>query len=318
MTDAELQSRRSRHPELVYAMGSLRYPAAILAGLNSAQRTALLSGEGLSIRIEELSPQEQQYARLMLGDVRRMRRSVPPSLGGGWIDWRADRDAPKTPLSIRLTGAPDRPGIRMVLVPVVGMQQGTFDLLHAEAPQVRPPWMEEVLKERERKERQERERFLEGLRNDPQFAKKISLTAWLEVPDEERPGRTVRRACDLSDTLMQVADRTGLSIIGDYDPCWDDYYSHLDRHNPNAAYKQYLGADVADVPVWGALEVVRKRFRVEWDRRGSVIFVRSPRTPFALMDGVDVLNPPRVPDYWDQLRRIYKPGEKLPGVTYGP
>jgi hypothetical protein len=34
------------------------------------------------------------------------------------------------------------------------------------------------------------------------------------------------------------------------------------------------------------------------------------------MDKIDVLDPPLLPNYWQILLRTYKPGDRLPGVTY--
>jgi hypothetical protein len=180
----------------------------------------------------------------------------------------------------------------------------------------RPEWLKNVLKEREQKEQKARQAFLDTVKGDPQLRTPVTLKALVDVPDPKRPGHTMRRFSDLADTLKQVADQARLSIIGDYDPCWDDYYTRLDLHNPDMRSKQLLRGNMPPMPAWQAMEFVRTHFAVEWEKRGNVLYVRSPRIPYALMDKIDVLDPPLLPNYWQILLRTYKPGDRLPGVTY--
>jgi hypothetical protein len=315
---SELVRARSRHPELAYTAPRLRRVYGILAGLNTDQRRALLSGKGLSLRIGELPPAEQGYAQAMMGSILSARVSVPPELGGGHMDWLAERDLPRTPLSIRLAGRPDRPGITVSIAYLPGVRRGARDALHPNPPAEadRPEWLKDILKERERKEQKARQEFLDTVKGDPQLRTPVTLNAMVDVPDPKRPGRTIKRFSDLADTLTQVADQTRLSIIGDYDPCWDDYYTRLDLHNPDMRSKQLLRGNLPSMPAWQAMEFVRTHFAVEWEKRGSVLYVRSPRIPYALMDKIDVLDPPLLPNYWQILLRTYKPGDRLPGVTY--
>jgi hypothetical protein len=176
--------------------------------------------------------------------------------------------------------------------------------------------MQEITKERQRKEQQAREKFLRTAKTDPRLTTTVEIKAQIDVPDPQQPGRTMKRFCDLADTLRQIADQTRLSIIGDYDPCWDDYYSRLDAHDPDLRTKQIVRADLPAMPAWQALEYTRSHFEVEWEKIGEVIQVRSERIDYALMDHIDVLDPKPLPSYWQRLMQTYKPGDRLPGVTY--
>jgi len=320
LSEQELSRQSRSHPELVWAMPAYRRVFGILATLSPAQREAPLSGQAISLRVGDLGPVEQEYAQIILGDVHRGRTSVPPELGGGWIEFVRERDFPNTPLIIRPAGQPDRPGVRVKLRPLPGWQVGVEDLLHPEAPPPdgRPPWLQEIIAKREDTEREKHQGFVDRMRRDPQLAQKVTLRRRVELPDPKQPGAKVMKASDLADTLRQVADQTGLSVIGDYDPCWNDYYCRLDPLEPNNRMKALILEDLAETPAWEAMEFIAKRFRVEWGKRGNTIWVRSPRVPYALMDRIDLLDPPPLPNHWQRLFKTYKPGDRIPGVSYGP
>jgi hypothetical protein len=319
LNGAGLERERARYPELVASARDLALWATLLEGLSPDYRRTLLSGTGLAFRVRDLEPAQRQAAEAILAGrgVNKARTSVPPELGGGYYEWRSDRDVPRTPVSFRLTGDPNRPGISVVFIPLPGSRSGAHDLLHPGLPkELEPPWLSEILEQRRREGEAARRPFLERVKQDPALSGKITLTGVLDVPDPKQPGKTMKRYCDLSAALSQVADRTGLSIIGDYDPCWWDYYRRTDAHEPQGEFKRSLTDDLKDVPVWGAMEHIAKYFRVEWEKRGDVLYVRSPRVLNAVLDGIDLLDPPPPPDYWQKLLRTYRPGDRLPGVTY--
>lgn len=316
LSNEGLSRESGKYPELVWAMPAYRRTYAILAALNPVQRDALLSGRAISVPVGALGAVEKEYAQGMIGGVRKARRRVPPELGGGWITFVRDRDILTTPLTIRLAGRPDRPGIRVMLRPLPGWQEGVPDLLHPQTPPPgeSPDWLREVLTKRGIQARNQRKEFLDRMRRDLQLSKKVTLRAKVEVSDPTQPGGKTLRASDLADSLGQVADQTRLTIIGDYDPCWNDYYSRLDPLEPNNRTKEYVLQDLPEKPAWEVMELIAKRFQVEWGKRGKTIWVRSPRIPYALMDRIDVLDPPPLPTYWQQ----FKPGDQIPGVSYDP
>jgi hypothetical protein len=183
-------------------------------------------------------------------------------------------------------------------------------------PEERSPWLAEVVEKRKQNEEAKRRKFIEAARQDPALASKITLTAWIDAPDPNKPGASSKRACDLSATLGQLAEKSGLSIIADYDPCWYDYYASLDPGSTGPGMRKWLQSDLPEMPVWQALEQIRTYFGVEWEKRGSVLFVRSPRIPYVMMDRIDVINPPTRPNYWQVLLKTYHPGDRIPGVVY--
>jgi hypothetical protein len=319
LNGAALERERARHPELAATVRDLALWVTILEGLSPEYRRTLLSGTGLAFRIRDLEPAQRQAAEaLIAGRGRhRQRRPVPPELGGGHMDWDSERDVPRTPVSFRLTGDPNRPGISIVFITLPGSRSGAHDILHPGLPkELQPPWLREILEQRRQEEEAARRPFLERVKQDPAVNRKITLAGWQDLPDPKQPGKTLKRASDLSAALLQVADQTGLSIIGDYDPCWWDYYTRTDAHEPWGENKWSLTTDLIDVPAWEAMEHIAKYFRVEWEKRGDVLYVRSPRVLYAVLDGIDLLDPPSPPNYWQKLLRTYKPGDRLPGVTY--
>jgi hypothetical protein len=214
-------------------------------------------------------------------------------------EWNSERDLPKSMLTYRLQGPPDRPGIRFIIPMTPGSGMGWPDLLHPALPSEseRPEWMKEALADSVASRQERRERVRQQAERDPDLRKPVRVPEWEEIPDPERPSQTMkRRARGLSVTLQQLADQTGLSILADYDPCWDDYYSWLDYHKPGRRMPRYLGDGLEkEKPLWEALEYVRDRFRVEWKKSGKFLVVRSRRVPYAEIDRIDLFDKRRPP-----------------------
>jgi len=116
MGEAGLERERRRNPDLVYSVPLVRPVLPILASISPVQRKQLLSGSAVITEVGQLPPPLQEPVRTLVSGLRRRQISVPKELGGGFMEWRADRDLPTTPLVLRLAGRPDRPGLAMVLV----------------------------------------------------------------------------------------------------------------------------------------------------------------------------------------------------------
>jgi len=160
-----------------------------------------------------------------------------------------------------------------------------------------------------------RAQFLGKVRIDPDLGARVTLRAMVDIRSAKGK-QPIKRFSDLADTLRQLADQTGLSILGDYDPCWDDYYTRIDPYLPDVRMKKLLRDDVVDVPAWKAFEFVADHFDVTWEKHGRLIMVRSPRVGLALSDKIDLLDPAPLPHYWQKVLRTYKPGDRLPNVIY--
>lgn len=137
-------------------------------------------------------------------------------------------------------------------------------------------------------------------RKDPDLLHKVTIIALQTVADPQDPKKTTQRYSDLSACLEQLAEASGLSVLGDYDPCWDDYYSWQNVSRPGTRHKTYMMQDLRNVPVWQALDFLAERFDITWEKKGGFVHIRSPRVLYAEMDGIDMLEhrppgPPRLP-----------------------
>jgi hypothetical protein len=287
--EAELDDARRRDPELVAALPQVRIGAPLLQLLDRHQQAALGSGREVGVPIGALPLAHQELVRSLVAGTGTLRLTIPHDSGDLVFTWSVE-DLPTTPLLIRFVGEPDRPGVRCTIPTVPGSPVTLPNLFYPEVPPAehRLPWLREALEAREKEELRQREAELAPLREDPDLRKLISVGRVLE-PDSSSESPTRRRA-DLSGVLAQVAKESGLGVVGDYDPCWDDYYRWNDSSQPGAAERKYLPADLEKLPVLEVMEVVRRVFRVEWKKRGAWIFITSPRVPFAEIDGLDLLD----------------------------
>jgi hypothetical protein len=290
LTPEEFQRVQDQHPEFWDSMSGLRVNYALLASLSPEETSRLLDGKGLNLPYSGLRPEQQRLVFQMVGDCT-MSRPIP-GREGEELSWSTRKDLPKSTVTLRITGSPERPGIRMSVPTLPGGSVGFPDMLHPGLPaeKEQPEWMRAVATKRREAAEKDREQARETARKDPDLLQKITLTAMVETPDPKQPGKSQKRYADLAMALEQVADRTGLSIVGDYDPCWDDYYSWQDFHMPGNRMKARLDKDMKDVAAWEALEAIAARFKVSWEKRGKFLWVRSPRVLYAMLDGIDLLD----------------------------
>jgi hypothetical protein len=298
-----------KRPELLAWVTAEGSSPRLLSTLSPTQRALLLSGKQLTLPYPEMSPQQQQIVYRMVGGERRMRHTTPRPGGGSPIvmEWQSPRDLPKTALNFRMAGLPDQPGIRVALPVLPGSVCQDPDALHPALPSDEdvPPWMRTILEQQ--RDRKRRERLAEA-EKDPDLRQKVTLKALRAAADERNPKQTVQKYSDLSACLEQLADETGLCVLGDYDPCWDDYYSWSDIHRPGTRTKAHLMQDVKERPLWEVLGLIEDRFVVSLHKAGKFIRVRSPRVPYAEIDGIDLLDnrppaPPRIPELEEAERQ---------------
>lgn len=319
MTPEQLTEARKRHPELGYWIPALRSSLALLGTLSPEQARQLTSGQGISLPYSKLSPEQQDLLRKAAG--RRMMRGTlrRPDGTSVVVEWRSPEDLPKTTLTFRISGSPDRPGIRVYIPTVAGSGMGWPDVLHPPrlGERAQPEWMKEALKSKS-DERVRRRRALEQqAAKNPGLRTKVTVRAFIDVRDPKDPKRGQKRAADLSACLLQIADRTGLSVLGDYDPCWDDYYS------PGVRTPRVLAQDLIDWPLWRVLDFIEEHFDISLQKKGKFIQVRSPRVLFAELDGIDLLDdrrapPARIPELErDVGNRGTKPKATNPGSGNG-
>ncbi len=307
----QLEPLRADQPDLGTPSNAFRWGLRLLRSLSAEQVQALLGGVGIRLPYSDLREDQQEMLRHIVGDLRtsyttRRRDGTPLTL-----TWSSREDLPKSSVTYRFAGDPSRPGIMMLIPTIVGSEIGQPNLLRP--PRVPPDEQAEAMRRaveaRDRPVRQAREERRERLRalaaKDPSLARPVSAQAVRDVPDPRKPGRRVQRHSDLVAVLEQLALAGQVSILGDYDPCWDDYYAWRDFFEPGLRMKRTLRQDIRDVPLWEALEQVAEHFRVSWEKRGNLIRIRSPRVSFALADGIDLFDerpPPRphIPGLDDQ------------------
>ena len=106
---------------------------------------------------------------------------------------------------------------------------------------------------------------------DPLLQKRISLK-----------GGTVE------EVLAELSDRSGLPLLGEYDPCFKEPYMRTNESRVTLGSGQ-----VANQPLWQAIETVAVLFDLEWSVERGWLWIRSPRTLLALSGALD-LSPPKV------------------------
>jgi hypothetical protein len=298
----ELTQVRGRHPELAYSVRSMRGTLGLLGSLPPERLNQVLTGQALNLPYTQMTQYQRRQLHTMAGQ-RGMRHTIrprgrPPIV----LHWRAPEDLPRSVLTFRLAGSPDRPGIRVFLPTLPGAGVGWPDALHPPLPdeKAQPEWMRAALEPRRRERETRRRRHQENARQDADLRIKVTLRALRTLPDGKNGRGAVQQPSDLSACLEQIADQARLSVLGDYDHCWDDYYSWQDFSRPGTRTKTILQQDLKDVPVWEALDFLHDRCRVTWEKRGKFIHIRSPRVPYAELDGIDMLEqreppPPRIP-----------------------
>ncbi len=89
--------------------------------------------------------------------------------------------------------------------------------------------------------------------------------------------------------LSQLCTSSGLSLVGEYDPCWGGTAT-----DPRFRNRAVLGPPKPGErkPVWEVLELVARAFDLEWDYQQGWLQLRSPRTVDGWLGDLDLSPPP--------------------------
>lgn len=308
--DTSLQAHREKYPGHAFWMPALKWNLRLLADLPELTKARLLSGEVVRWRCREMSPRQIAYIRQFFGGRTSARTSLP-GRPGYYLEWKLDRDLPGSEVIFRLSGKPDRPGILMTVPTLPNRRIGHPDVLHPGIPRDgAPDWARKIHAQRDRALAEERARLRARYASDALLQKEITVRATVPGPDPFGAGRTVPLFAEWTDALKQVADQSGMSVLGDYDPIWQDYYCWSDAVLPGRPHQKRMKNTVSG-PLWQVMEDLSRHFDVEWERKGPFLLVRSRRVIYAVMDGIDLLDtrkPPPIkypnPDDPDQRERI--------------
>jgi hypothetical protein len=295
LSPEEWEAVRKRREDLAYWRSLNRPALAILTGVPADGIAALFSGRCILLHYQELDDAGKDAIHQIIGGLENGRLTAPiPGREPVVFDWIRERDLPRSRITFRLAGAPDRPGIWAFIPILPGGGWGDRNLIQPPArideTEKHPPWLLKVVEKRKQEQEQSREEARKRARKDPDLQQKISVRSPVEVPDEKDPKKKLDRYCDLTMCLEQVAEESGLSILGDFDHCWDDYYSWTDPIRPGSRMRRSLDSPgFRDLPVWEVMESLAETFRITWQKRGRFLLVRSPRAPYAQIDGIDML-----------------------------
>lgn len=237
----------------------------VLDGFPPALRAAAFQGHRVEVPYALLTAAGQNAVRGLLGRATLTVDGNPQPLFDG------KTDIPKVIVRALPAGTPDAPGLEVHLQMHRVASKTMLDLLHPRMPggvggeDARGLMKEYAARERGPADRKE----LAALRNP------ITLTGGADSTVEA--------------VLAEFSSRSGLPIIGEYDPC---FLHPADR--TRTRQKFLLPKEVEDRPLWSALDVVAARFDLDWDFKNGWIEIRSPRT-LRSFAGVLDLSPPRNP-----------------------
>lgn len=275
MTPEQRVKLRAQAPRLAHRppTGGVR----LLQGLTEKQLQFVVRGGRLDLAYDDMSPALQEFVRAR---VSRYRYKVgigdsPTPL----YSFDGSREFRSTRLQVRLSGAPDRPGLcaRLATGPQVGLTNPNILDPGVPPEEDQPGWLKKALAE------QEAERRRRGLKPpvhpDKSLERRVTIRR-LTPPPGGRQGGGEMRESRLSDCLEQLAAQIPLAVIAHDDPCFDDYYDQT--------ISRGLKSDLVDLTVREALERIAKEFQVTWDMRGEWIRVWSERVLYAEMDGMNL------------------------------
>lgn len=274
MSPEELVKVRASFPRL--ALSPPRGAVEILRGIPEEQLLLVSRGTPLDLAFDQMSRPLQECVREKIGRVRFTVSHAPDDAPETvTLRYEGSRDYRSARVLVRLSGTPDRPGLLVKIALTAASALETPNMLYPGVPSVdvQPEWLREAL---EQEEKARRARGLQPpLDEDAALKKRINLRRMYPTRRGEDPRNNL-----LPDCLAQAAAQTGIPVIAQYDPCYEDYYTRT--------YPRSLKADLNGVTVREALERIARDFLVTWDRRGEWIRVWSERAIYADMDRMDL------------------------------
>jgi hypothetical protein len=239
---------------------------AIFSGLPLQLQRVALSGQPVRVPFDSLSPQAQT---LVYEKVRHFAAGVE---GDDSTRFVGQKDYRKVVVETTPTGTPDRPGMKLLLrCPPSPGGMGTRDILNAPVWESANGWRWDTLDRGYR----ERVRGPEEREKHPALQKRVTITGG--------EGKTV-------DVVFGELVRKGeFPLIGEYDPCFRLPYTR--GNDP-----QTLDANqVVDTPLWKVLDIICKKFDLEWEYQHGWIWIRSPRTLLSWSGEIDLSPPSKEP-----------------------
>lgn len=275
----------------------------VLSRLHQQQIQNLQKGGTLSFRFGDLPeevrrPMMQRHGRTVVQFVR------PDLHPGLTFEFRANRDLPDSFLKFRLFGLPERPDVQAVMpLPGIGLSH-YGNLLYPGGPADEtelPSLIRKALGPLKDARLERRSKLHREAKTNPELARKITVRSrtGLQAPDSN-DAAVKERQLQVIEAFEQVARETGMLVVGDFDPLWNDYYSWLDEDRPGERLARAVSTDLTRLPLWEVLETLTDEERLlRWEVSKGRLLLRSPRIQHVMLDRIDLLDdrPPRKPSF---------------------
>lgn len=216
------------------------------------------------------------------------------------LSWEPGRDAPTTPVTVRLQGEPSEPGLAMLFHPLPGSTFSISNLLgdtwpaRVEDPESRPPTdaLRTFYTERKRRWDEEARKQEAMVVDEPRLLRRVRIPPICPVPVNvvNVPGPTAVASLDVG--LLQVHLATGLPIVADYDPCFSNYYYRAERRHSRGPTPLTASFGAGEVPAIEVLQRLSRKLNLTWRLEKGWIVVTSPRVAYAVVDKLDLFPGP--------------------------
>lgn len=284
MTDTELAKLRARRPHLVARMPTYRGWFHLVGSLPPDQMERVFRGSPLQLGFSALSADQQEAVRGRVAKIQYARSYTTPAGEKRVETFDGTSEYPKSQLNVRLSGDPQRPGISAMIRVNPETATGHPNLLEPPAPSAgeRPAWFDAAVANKPQTRSKRR-----AQPDDPDLLRRVTVRRSVKIPEGEPDAGKDRSS--LTDALRQVAEQTGLPLIADYDPGFQDYYGRM--------WLNTLKEDLVAMPAGQALDRIAETWDVQWEKKDGWLRVRSPRAVWAALGEID-LSPP-----WEEPNR---------------
>jgi hypothetical protein len=258
------QPRIGEQTALAAGRKQARQYLGVFSGMPADQQQAALCGQHVRVSYAMLSPRARALIHELVGRV------VAGKEGSDTDRFDGRTDCPNVIVEVLPTGTPDRPGLtmRLRLCPSVGRSVRDIANPPAWNPAKGWDWTHHY------KDHTGRVRGPVGRASNPTLQRRITLAGGA--------GKSIEVV------LAEFGRESGLPVLGEYDPCF------LTPYEREKNGRRELQPDqVTNVPLWQALDIVAKRFDLDWDYREGWIWIRSPRTLLSWSGEMDLSPPER-------------------------